>query len=207
MRHMLFVLLIIFLLHQKKCFAKVFISRKNHLSHNEPLISSFTSTHHWGHRSQSEPSFQTNVHEPQPEFWQGRPGAVSRPELSCLLAGRCVCSCKSHQIRNHRTGKRPVESQSSTAGLTLPCVIQIWRECGRSSWQLQSLLQKSKNFGLTDTRERGFLGKLVQPASKWLTQSQTGNIRARVGHCGFFCFLCYGYNKENNWLNFVTSDK
>ncbi len=109
--------------------------RQNHLSHNGPLTSSFILKRHWGHHSQSEPSFQTNMHEREPEFWQDRLGAVSRPELSCLLAGRHVCSCKSHQIRNHRTGEQPVESHSSTAGLTLRCVIWIRREYGGSLLQ------------------------------------------------------------------------
>lgn len=109
------------------------VLRQNHLSDNGPFILQFILTRHWGHHSQSEPSFQTNMHEREPEFWQGILDAVSRPELSCLLAARHVCSCKSHQIRSHRIGEQPAESHSSTAGLTPLCVIQIWGEYGKTS--------------------------------------------------------------------------
>lgn len=112
-------------------FSELF-SRQNHLSHNGPLILLFILTRHRGHNSRSEPSFQTNMHEQEPEFWQGILDSVSRPELSCLLAGWHVCSCKSHQIGNHSTGEQSVESHSSTPGLTLLCVIQktgrIWKD-------------------------------------------------------------------------------
>lgn len=107
--------------------------RQNHLWHNGLLILQFILTRHWGHHSEPGPSFQTNMHEGEPEFWQGILDAVSRPELSCLLAARHVCSCKSHQIRSHRIGEHPVESHSSTAGLTPLCVIQIWGEYGKTS--------------------------------------------------------------------------
>lgn len=103
-------------------------SKDNHLSYNGPLILLFILTRHWGQHSQSEPSFQTDKHKREPEFWQGILDSVSRPELSCLLAGRHVCSCKSHQIRSHRTGEWSVESHSSTAGSTLLCVSSKYGE-------------------------------------------------------------------------------
>ena len=93
---------------------------------------------------------------------------MSRPGLSCLLAVQHVCSCKSHQIRGHRTGKRPVESHSATQGYNMavcrPNMERTWRSLLRYVGHFRKVFLKQKRKLLVKQLRADF-GELLHRAS------------------------------------------
>lgn len=113
----------------EKHFSGIF-SRPNHLSRNGPLILSFILTRHWGHHSQSEPSFQTNMHELGAGVLAGEAGRCVQARAKLPLGCAACLFVQITPNQGPQNWKAACRVPLCNPGLTWLCVVQTWREYG-----------------------------------------------------------------------------